>query len=160
MLHSAQAPGEAERPATRLIEWGENMLGHSGTLSQTLPLIDKGLLSPPARLPVDVLYINLSHCSALIVTAPCTAASINPLYPSSHQSIKALTPPSLFCLHKLSTLEPLGHWAPLPLCSLVIEQGPSSLTRTLQSSVSLFSRGLRGLCPCTGSLLYNDSPLY
>lgn len=108
MLHSAQAPGEAERPATRLIEWGENMLGHSGTLSQTLPLIDEALLSPPARLPVDVLYINLSSCSALIVTAPCTAASINPLYPSSHQSIKTLTP--LFFILSSQTLHSRTSW--------------------------------------------------
>lgn len=69
-----------------------------GTLSQTLPLIDEALLSPPARLPVDVLYINLSRCSALTVTAPSTTASINPLYPSSHQSIKAPTPPFIFIL--------------------------------------------------------------
>lgn len=128
-----------------------------GALSNT-PLCEEALLSPPARLPVDILFINLSRWSAF--SQPLTPAAPSSLHEPqsliSHQSIKALSPlPPQALLSQTS-------WSlsPPSFFSLVIEQGPSALPRALQSCVSLFSRGLRGLCPCSGSLLYNDSPLY
>lgn len=138
------------------------MLGHSATLSHTLsqthPLIDEALLSPPAHPPVDILSINLSSRSAFSVNLSTPHCLHKPPSPISHQSrraLKPLPPQTLYTLpSNLLAIEPP------PSFSLVIEQGPSALPRALQSSVSPFSRGLRGLCPCTGSLLYNDSPLY
>lgn len=138
------------------------MLGHSATLSHTLsqthPLIDEALLSPPARPPVDILSINLSSRSAFSVNLSTPHCIHKPPSPISHQSRKALKPLPPQTLYTLPSN--LLAIEPPPSFSLVIEQGPSALPRALQSSVSPFSRGLRGLCPCTGSLLYNDSPLY
>lgn len=72
------------------------MLGHSATLSHTLsqthPLIDEALLSPPARPPVDILSINLSSRSAFSVNLSTPHCLHKPPSPISHQSRKALKP--------------------------------------------------------------------
>ena len=116
---------------------------------RTLP-VTRPPLSPPAPLPVDIPSINLSRCSAFSV----------------HLSTPCLPPPT--------NTKPTQKKSPLPISHQSLQLPPLLSTLLLRPfrrahqlfpgpfrEASPFSTGVReGLCPCAGSLLYNDSPLY
>lgn len=117
------------------------MLGHSATLShalsQTHPLIDEALLSPPARPPVDILSINLSSCSAFPVNL---STPPHPPSPISHQSMKALNPPSSFAFV-------FSHPQTLYSNLLVIEPPPPPSLWSLSRAHQLFPGPFRVASP-------------
>lgn len=114
------------------------MLGHSATLShalsQTHPLIDEALLSPPARPPVDILSINLSSRSAFPVNL------YTPLHPSHINPLKALNPPSSFAFV-------FSHPQTLYSNLLVIEPPPPPPLWSLSRAHQLFPGPFRVASP-------------